>query len=1591
MERRTKRAKPAFGKRMLVCILSLVMLLSVISPGLLAGAEETTSFLDSYVNAYDQQLQSGGEALSSLALSYIAKYDVLKEKVQALDPAAETYAADVQALNAEIAALDAAVASAGLTESEVAAVRAAAVGSVAESSAAAVSSDAALTNKTVTAYVDQKTFAVTGKLPEGVTLSVQKLDDAMAAFIRSDVLGLGALPAGYVGGAYDIKLMQNGTEIQPSEAVTLGVTADGITSKADVNVYHLPGTSADSVSAASGTSLHGLVGNKVENVNCYDAGYYAFYTNGFSVYYISTGNLYASVAEEEEETVELNDVAAGYVAQYAVLRARALELDPESETYEADFEALGAEAEVIDNAAVASYEAGEFDEAQWNVVSQASADFYAALFGEDGSLNDVSAADTLEADLTITQGQSGTYNGVSNARSITSTTISPETDGITLSVSNNRIVVAVADSVAAGTYTISGNYRNNNNNNRTYSFTVEVLADEITIADTIYVPVGSTSAYNIDIEESNVTLALNSAESNGITASVSGKVFTVTEVAVGAESATFVATGTAGTDTPVTVTLTVIPEVGTGTAASVTTIPGATVSTSITNAENLQITGEAAANGITASVDENGNLVAVVGADVAIGTTATFDIAYQINGSYYESTFTVNVNYTKGDNQVQIMGVSDTATAAMTGASNITLSPRSGVSDYVTAEVSGSNITFTTTDKAVAGESYVFDMTYTVNGTVYRATYTVRVQHYDGTDYEQHVNAGSTATTTISGATIVSVTPAFTETVDLTVAKGDSTGTITVTAGAELTTGSTYDYDLVYTLNGKTYQSTYTVLIGTDYAEITSLNALIYAEVGGNTASYHSNNGPDVNSISNVLGVYDANGYALTVTTSGSTKTAANLQITVSNNRVNVKALEGAVPGTYFIKVNTNSWIKVVVCSEVPGYVLDMYYYNTSTKIDYALATFNTAGTSATVLSNSGDNYRIKSVTLNSVAVNEHSSGTAISNYYGSLTSSSPTVSKTLIITPMPGYYVTRVIVACQDNPGNCQTFGNGDAFTKSFNVDPNGYVSFGLPSNSFGHSSSDDHYTILIEVAPLPSPLYVEYQYGDIYSKLDADGKETFDNADAWTDDVASNYYGSGSDKGVKTNDTQMKYSYADEDQTDVTKWNHTVNSVTNEAKLAAARAGYYFDGWLAYYYNECTESDTDNSFGYNYTYSFSGDYSSTATPYNEGDDLAMTTHVKLIAQWKPVKLTVTKTVVGLPSGTNAFAIDVLKDGSVYKTASLNVTGSSSDSITYDDPIVPATYSADETSAPATVTIGDVVYYLVSATASDDVTVTAANIASGAQKTVNLSVTNTYAEAAPKLKLVKKWLNHDGTELEDTSSILPASVTFNIMSGDEEIASSDVTYDATAGGWIATMDVPAGYTADQLTVTEDAISGFVQQGDVGVQNEYVESEKAYYTVYTITNKLSVSSATVSKTVTGNMADQAKEFSFTASVTGGTMNGITFTKSDGTIGTITTETYTFTLKHDQYIVFNGLVIGSELQVVEAESAYTVYVDNTLAADRTGKVTVLSDGTASLAFRNNHQVDVDTGVEMESFPFIMMLSSVIVMAAFFLIGKKRMMF
>lgn len=271
----------------------------------------------------------------------------------------------------------------------------------------------------------------------------------------------------------------------------------------------------------------------------------------------------------------------------------------------------------------------------------------------------------------------------------------------------------------------------------------------------------------------------------------------------------------------------------------------------------------------------------------------------------------------------------------------------------------------------------------------------------------------------------------------------------------------------------------------------------------------------------------------------------------------------------------------------------------------------------------------VTAVTLNSTAVTWQNSnttgaasGAALSSYYTSA-SSQTEQSVELAITAAEGYYVSRIVVACIDpqgrSPYSCQTWSAGNAYNVPFSLadsvkqnDGTFKLSTQLNSKNFCHSSNSNGnhgYYILIQVAPIPQPVYVEYDYGEILNMFPGDSKlaELFNNSAMWTTVGSGNAYGNGEGIGNFVPNTKFAYNYSA--VSEIQNWKHTTNSISLTAMAAVTPKNVKFLGWEVTYYAKCTKSGNELTFS---------EQVGTSSNIGEGQSLNVYTHAKLVAQWK-------------------------------------------------------------------------------------------------------------------------------------------------------------------------------------------------------------------------------------------------------------------------------------------------------------------------------------------------------------------------------------
>lgn len=270
----------------------------------------------------------------------------------------------------------------------------------------------------------------------------------------------------------------------------------------------------------------------------------------------------------------------------------------------------------------------------------------------------------------------------------------------------------------------------------------------------------------------------------------------------------------------------------------------------------------------------------------------------------------------------------------------------------------------------------------------------------------------------------------------------------------------------------------------------------------------------------------------------------------------------------------------------------------------------------------------VTAVTLNDTAVTWQDSnktgaadGTALSSYYTSASNRNEQ-SVELAITAEKGYYVSRIVVACIDpqgwSPYSCNTWSANRAYDLPFSLadsvkQDNGTfkLSTQLNSKNFCHSSNNNGnhgYYILIQVAPIPQPVYVEYDYGNVLTLCGNNAKlaKSLNNSEWWTTEGSGNVYGSG--EGNFVANTKFAYNYSA--VSDIQNWKHTTNRVTTYMKSVVAEEWKVkFVGWEVTYYAKCTRNGDELTFS---------EQVGTSSNIGEGENLNVYTHAKLVAKWE-------------------------------------------------------------------------------------------------------------------------------------------------------------------------------------------------------------------------------------------------------------------------------------------------------------------------------------------------------------------------------------
>ena len=298
-------------------------------------------------------------------------------------------------------------------------------------------------------------------------------------------------------------------------------------------------------------------------------------------------------------------------------------------------------------------------------------------------------------------------------------------------------------------------------------------------------------------------------------------------------------------------------------------------------------------------------------------------------------------------------------------------------------------------------------------------------------------------------------------------------------------------------------------------------------------------------------------------------------------------------------------------------------------------------------------------------------------------------------------------------------------------------------------------------------------------------------------------------------------------------------------------------------------------------------------------------------------------------------------------------------------DAIIP-TYTDQET-----VTLTKV-YKLVGAGTSPAETFTVEQVGDG-------SVTDGDAESAPHLGTINgaSFAAGAASETGATGTITITLPTYTTV-GVYEYTLREVATAATAGVTYRSEDI-------KLVVT-------VMQGEDGkIRVAAVHTEDASGTKSSsIENTYSAGTLSVHKTVNGNMGDHDKYFTFTVKLTGetGKNYGGSYAVSGGTntsnpTSVVIGQEATFYLKDGDTISIANLPYGVTYEVTENS-----YVNDGYTTTSTGNTGSISSASAIAEFTNTKNGNVDTGIHMDSLPYIVALALVLGFAVVMIARRRR---
>lgn len=200
------------------------------------------------------------------------------------------------------------------------------------------------------------------------------------------------------------------------------------------------------------------------------------------------------------------------------------------------------------------------------------------------------------------------------------------------------------------------------------------------------------------------------------------------------------------------------------------------------------------------------------------------------------------------------------------------------------------------------------------------------------------------------------------------------------------------------------------------------------------------------------------------------------------------------------------------------------------------------------------------------------------------------------------------------------------------------------------------------------------------------------------------------------------------------------------------------------------------------------------------------------------------------------------------------------------------------------------------------------------------------------------------------------------------------------------------GYNIETTITGADTVNGIVGSGTIAKGGT---ETVAFKNVYSLANTY----VTVHKTVSGNMGDINKKFSFEMSLKDDAGNVLAFPAAvTGDDYTVENNVAKFSLGNGDTITIDDIPIGAKLTVKETnalDADYDVFISvDSLVTDATSEDTdasyeiTVGEHGHTIYFKNDKDVIVDTGIATDSMPFIILFATAMGVFATVVFGKRR---